>query len=203
MLFLTLLPHIIEERSEFGPAARHFVDAFWAEKGHLTKDQRSKLQREQLNEFRRRYGTGRSSVFFVAKENDQVLGCAGLEIAREATMSNLAVAVAGRRRGLAQALIKTCEQRTRDAGLTELGLVVEEKNTRARALYEKLGYSVVSRDPLSTTLMPLPDGRIATQTTTTLTMRRNLLFPVMPLITPLLSSLAGFIALPLSRIFNP
>lgn len=209
MLFLTLLPHIVEERADFGAAARHFVDAFWADKasGQLTKDQKSKLQREQLNEFRRRYGSGRrSSIFFLAKENDEILGCAGLEIEREATMSNLAVAVAGRRQGLAQALVKTCEQRTRDAGLTELGLVVEERNKRARALYEKLGYSAVSRDTLATTLMPLPDGRIVTAPTTTLTMRRNLLFPTMPFLTPIFSALAGFIALPFSdlarRLFN-
>ena len=37
-----------------------------------------------------------------------------------------------------------------------------------------MGYSVVSKDTASDTLVPTDDGRIAKQTTTTLTMRRDL-----------------------------
>ena len=53
-------------------------------------------------------------------------------------------------------------------------LVVEESNKPARNLYSKLGYRVVSKDTASDTLVPTDDGRIAKQTTTTLTMRRDL-----------------------------
>lgn len=179
---------IIEESSDFSAAATHFVDSFWADKATtrtLTREQKRKLQREQLDEFRRRYGRvsarRRSALFVVRDSSNQVLGCAGVEIEEAVDpvpiMSNLAVAASGRRRGLAKRLVRECEKKSRDWGLSQLALVVEERNTKARKLYAKLGYRVVQREKRSSTLLPLPDGRIVSETTTALTMRRNLLLP--------------------------
>ena len=61
-------------------------------------------------------------------------------------LSNLAVSKDFRRRGIAQELIGTCEQITIDWGYTELHLHVMEDNERARNLYQKLGYEVISSD---------------------------------------------------------
>lgn len=189
---------IVEEMYEFGAAATHFVDAFWADKAEsrrLTRDQRRRLQREQVEEFRRRYGgasrsTRRRATLFVMRDASGVVGCAGVEVEEPPLggpgvplMSNLAVAAAGRRRGLAKRLVKACEKQTKLWGLNELALVVEERNERARNLYSKLGYRVVAKDEQATTLLPLADGRIISETTTALTMRRNLILPrVDPLI---------------------
>lgn len=176
---------ISEETTDFVGASVHFVDAFWGDKAEserLTREQQRKLQRDQVEEFRRRYGgrpnPRRSCAFFVARNDDgEVLGCAGVEYepALELpTMSNLAVAPKGRRKGLAKQLVKACEQKTKEWGWKELALVVEKKNSKARKLYKKLGYTVISEDDMATTLVPLADGRIVSQTTTTLKMRRDL-----------------------------
>ncbi|KAJ8605105.1 hypothetical protein CTAYLR_000404 [Chrysophaeum taylorii] len=191
---------IYEERADFAGAATHFVDAFWADKAELrtlTREQRRRLQRDQVDEFNRRYGRvssrRKSSLFVALDDGDSILGCAGVEIedpldgtAVEPLMSNLAVAVAGRRQGLAQQLVRACELKARDDwGHATLALVVEERNLKARSLYSKLGYRVVAKDATATTLRPLSDGRIVTETTTTLTMRRNLIVPPLGLARPL------------------
>mmetsp|Transcript_12866 Transcript_12866/g.19284 ORF Transcript_12866/g.19284 Transcript_12866/m.19284 type:complete len:297 (-) Transcript_12866:166-1056(-) len=205
---------IIEEKQNFELASQCFVDAFWAEKANdrkLTSDQKRKLERDQLYEFRRRYGgptsNYRQSAFFIAlhtsddasdsrkmKQRRNVLGCAGVEVEipvdpnlkPSPIMSNLAVALPGRRNGLAIKLVKKCEDKCRQWGFASLALVVEKKNKKARALYNKLGYRIISRDPDSSTLLPLPDGRIQKCKVTTLTMRRNLLLPAFPSFLPLL-----------------
>ena len=84
-----------------------------------------------------------------------------------------ATAREGRRRGVATTLVREAEKRVREWGCTEMDLVVDESNKPARNLYSKLGYSVINKEQ-SDTLVPTDDGRIAKQTTTTLTMRRDL-----------------------------
>jgi ribosomal protein S18 acetylase RimI-like enzyme len=61
-------------------------------------------------------------------------------------LSNLAVSKDFRRRGVAQELIRSCEQQTMDWGYTELHLHVMGHNDRGRNLYQKLGYEVVSSE---------------------------------------------------------
>ncbi len=61
-------------------------------------------------------------------------------------LSNLAVSRDFRRRGLAQELIRSCEQQTIDWGYTELHLHVMGDNERGRNLYQKLGYETVSSE---------------------------------------------------------
>ena len=59
---------------------------------------------------------------------------------RQLYLSNLAVDVSCRRRGIAQQLLKACEQVAFEWGFEELYLHVMEDNTEARRLYQKTGY---------------------------------------------------------------
>ena len=180
---------VVEEESrDFLDVSSVFLDSFWADKAgakELTQAQRRELRSGQLDDFRRRYAlrrdTRRKATLFVAKDGSTIIGCAGVELDGAAddanlipVLSNVATAREGRRRGVATILIKEAEKRVKEWGCTEMDLVVEESNKPARNLYSKLGYTVVSKDTASDTLVPTDDGRIAKQTTTTLTMRRDL-----------------------------
>ena len=180
---------VVEEESrDFLDVSSVFLDSFWADKAgakELTQAQRRELRSGQLDDFRRRYAlrrdTRRKATLFVAKDGATIIGCAGVELDGAAddsnlvpVLSNVATAREGRRRGVATILIKEAEKRVKEWGCTEMDLVVEESNKPARNLYSKLGYTVVSKDTASDTLVPTDDGRIAKQTTTTLTMRRDL-----------------------------
>ena len=59
---------------------------------------------------------------------------------RQLYLSNLAVHVDCRRRGIAQQLLKACEQVAYEWGFQELSLHVMENNIEARRLYQKTGY---------------------------------------------------------------
>ena len=179
---------VVEEESrDFLDVSSVFLDSFWADKAgsqELTAAQRRELRSGQLDDFRRRYAlrrdTRRKATLFVAKDGSTIIGCAGVELDGAAdenlvpVLSNVATAREGRRRGVATTLVREAEKRVREWGCTEMDLVVEESNKPARNLYAKLGYRVVSKDTASDTLVPTDDGRIAKQTTTTLTMRRDL-----------------------------
>ena len=179
---------VVEEESrDFLDVSSVFLDSFWADKAgsqELTAAQRRELRSGQLDDFRRRYAlrrdTRRKATLFVAKDGSTIIGCAGVELDGAVgenlvpVLSNVATAREGRRRGVATTLVREAEKRVREWGCTEMDLVVEESNKPARNLYSKLGYRVVSKDAASDTLVPTDDGRIAKQTTTTLTMRRDL-----------------------------
>ncbi|MDC0832212.1 GCN5-related N-acetyltransferase [Geitlerinema sp. FC II] len=57
-------------------------------------------------------------------------------------VSNLAVEIASRRRGIAKRLLETCERQAIEWGFLDIYLHVLEDNARARSLYDKLGYRV-------------------------------------------------------------
>jgi len=61
-------------------------------------------------------------------------------------ISNLAVGRDFRRRGVAQQLLKDCEQLAQSWGYSELHLHVMGDNERGRNLYEKLGYELVTTE---------------------------------------------------------
>jgi ribosomal protein S18 acetylase RimI-like enzyme len=61
-------------------------------------------------------------------------------------ISNLAVSRDFRRRGVAQELLKNCEQLTKSWGYPDLYLHVMGNNERGRSLYQKLGYEAVSSE---------------------------------------------------------
>lgn len=196
---------IDQESEDFLAASRLFVDAFWldkAETDELKEKQRARLQKEQLDEFRRRYGyranSRRKSAFFVARGDDGVpAGCVGVELDGAAgdksvvpVLSNLAVFPTGRRKGLGGRLVKACEKSAREWGCGTMTLIVETKNTPARRLYSKLGYSDVDTDENAKTLVPMADGRVVSQPTTTVTMSKDLGGGAGALLAPLAAAVA-------------
>lgn len=89
---------------------------------------------------------GERCVFLAALEGGTVLGYAGLaHVLDEGYISNVAVAPAYRRRGVARALVTELAQRARALSLSFLTLEVREGNAPAIALYARHGFRVVGR----------------------------------------------------------
>lgn len=65
---------------------------------------------------------------------------------RHGYISNLAVGQGFRRRGIATALLKSCEQVSRQWQIDELRLHVMEDNPAARALYRNAGFSTLQAE---------------------------------------------------------
>ena len=63
----------------------------------------------------------------------------------EAEIANLAVVPAGRRRGVARALLDGIIAEAREAGIARLFLEVRESNAAARALYATRGFRPIAR----------------------------------------------------------
>lgn len=85
-------------------------------------------------------------VFLAALEDGTVLGYVGLTfVLDEGYISNVAVAPAQRRQGVAGALIAELIRRGRALRLAFLTLEVREGNLPAAALYAKHGFRVVGR----------------------------------------------------------
>ena len=79
-------------------------------------------------------------------ENDSVLGYVGMTyILDEGYISNVAVAPAMRRRGVADALILALTEIARERGLSFVTLEVRQSNEAAIRLYEKHGFTEVGR----------------------------------------------------------
>lgn len=85
-------------------------------------------------------------VFLAACEGETVLGYVGLShVLDEGYISNVAVAPAYRRQGVAGALVAELIRRARALRLAFLTLEVREGNAPAVALYAKHGFRVVGR----------------------------------------------------------
>jgi GNAT superfamily N-acetyltransferase len=93
--------------------------------------------REQL----RKILASEETVTFVAEGNDGLVGEL-LGVPRSPGVLRIGVSVSerSRRRGIATALFKAAFEWARQAGFRELELEVQEVNTPARTLYEKLGF---------------------------------------------------------------
>ncbi|MGN1001891.1 MAG: ribosomal protein S18-alanine N-acetyltransferase [Oscillospiraceae bacterium] len=89
---------------------------------------------------------GGSHLFLAAVSGERVLGYVGLMfVLDEGYISNVAVAPAHRRQGVAHGLLTALEERSRAKGLAFLTLEVRAGNAPAIALYEKHGYRPVGR----------------------------------------------------------
>lgn len=89
------------------------------------------------------------------------------------TLWQLAVLPALQSRGLGTLLVAAAERRIRDRGLRRAELGVEDGNPRARALYERLGYTAFDQQPASWDT-EAPDGSIQRYRTTCTLMRKHL-----------------------------
>jgi ribosomal protein S18 acetylase RimI-like enzyme len=75
--------------------------------------------------------------------------------------------------GIGTLLIRTAEQRIRARGRHRAELKVEERNTRARELYERLGYVAYGREPASWDTQAA-DGTVTRYETVCTLMRKEL-----------------------------
>ncbi|MEU2653726.1 GNAT family N-acetyltransferase [Streptomyces sp. NPDC007325] len=89
------------------------------------------------------------------------------------TLWQLAVHPALQSCGIGTFLVEAAEQRIRDRGLWQAELGVEERNPRARALYERLGYVAFDRQPDAWD-EPAPDGSLRRYETMCTLMRKDL-----------------------------
>ena len=81
------------------------------------------------------------AVYFVAIENDQVLGYIGLwNICQTAEIMDVAVCKDHRRRGIGEGLILKMLEECKKLGIFEINLEVRKSNFAARALYKKMGF---------------------------------------------------------------
>lgn len=160
----------------------------------LSDVQSRSLSKQQIAEFRKRYGPAVSSrdrrselIICQNGKTGEVMGCAGVEVCRVATpngksaqdpaplMSNLAVGKKFRRKGIAEDLVKAVEDLVRkEWGYDDCYLFVEERNGPGVKLYRKLGYKVEWSDDTATTLIPKPNGSMATSPTVLLSMKKPL-----------------------------
>lgn len=185
-------------------AGEFFTDAFWAGKAggaaELAPFQRSSIERQQVLEFRRRYGpnSGRSTnpadrraeLLLCRDASGTFLGCAGIEVdniskadgrtamggrVQAPLMSNLAVGKKFRRKGVAEELVKQAEDLARrEWGYDECYLYVEKRNAAAVKLYRKLGYRQVWEDDMAKTLVPTEGGKLRTAGTVIICMKKKL-----------------------------
>lgn len=188
----------IGDDNDLVDSAKFFTDAFWAGKtggvDELSAIQAKNLSRQQIAEFRRRYGSSvstrdRRSELIICQNSKtgEIMGCAGVEVCRVETpdgtsaqnpsplMSNLAVGKKFRRKGIAEDLVKAVEALVRkEWGYDDCYLFVEQRNKPGVKLYRKLGYKVEWTDETATTLVPRSNGSMSTSPTVLLSMKKTL-----------------------------
>eukprot|EP00548_Thalassiothrix_antarctica_P005760 CAMPEP_0194143124 /NCGR_PEP_ID=MMETSP0152-20130528/12322_1 /TAXON_ID=1049557 /ORGANISM="Thalassiothrix antarctica, Strain L6-D1" /LENGTH=233 /DNA_ID=CAMNT_0038842389 /DNA_START=191 /DNA_END=888 /DNA_ORIENTATION=+ len=175
-------------------AADFFTDAFWNNKVGggikvLKQTQRKSLLGSQINEFKKRYGSGRygnrdrttSELVICRNGKNEVMGCCGVEVdviyedrlnglrtkSPAPLMSNLAVGNKFRRKGIAEELVREVEDMVRKKwGYEEIYLYVEKRNRSAVKLYSKMGYRQFWEDDTAATLLPMKGGSMRSVQTT-------------------------------------
>ncbi|MEM1309083.1 MAG: GNAT family N-acetyltransferase [Cyanobacteria bacterium P01_D01_bin.71] len=79
---------------------------------------------------------------------------------RQIYLSNLAVKASHRRQGVARRLLQAAEKQALSWGFQELSLHVMTDNTRARQLYQKLGYQLQRVEPTFLSILNLQPARL-------------------------------------------
>ena len=83
-------------------------------------------------------------IFLVAYEQDELLGYVGIYcMLDEGEITNVAVAPAARRRGIARALLTELKRQLACRNVTQIVLEVRVSNEPAIRLYEQLGFSML------------------------------------------------------------
>ncbi len=84
-------------------------------------------------------------LLLLARENDKVLGCAGLRLLPDqvAEVTRVFVVPAARRRGLGSRLLDCLEDHARRSGVSTLRLDTRHDLTEARRMYASRGYREV------------------------------------------------------------
>ena len=85
-------------------------------------------------------------LVLLARDGGRLLGLAAVQIAAdEAEILSIAVAAEARRRGLGSAMVAACIESCEATSVSTIFLEVAEGNRAALALYEKMGFSLLSR----------------------------------------------------------
>ena len=88
------------------------------------------------------------SRYLVYEEQGEVLGYVGTRmVLGECYITNVAVHLKARRRGIATLLLERLESVARKEGMDIITLEVRESNSGARAFYEKMGFERVGLRP--------------------------------------------------------
>ena len=123
-----------------------------------------------------RAGRGLADYLVVCPPSGHPVALCAVDYAKSpsaGTLWQLAVHGALQSCGIGTILIQAAEQRIRARGLHRAELGVEEHNPRARALYERLGYTAYGREPESWD-EEAPDGTITRYDTVLTLMRKEL-----------------------------
>ena len=91
-------------------------------------------------------GAPRTRKYIIAVDGSQIVGYAGIALAGDvADIHTLTVVPAYRRQGIASAMLHELESWAHKKGVSAVMLEMREGNAEAQPLYEKYGYSVISR----------------------------------------------------------
>lgn len=185
---------IFGQDEELVKIGRFFTDAFWASKlggtQKLEEEQREALSKQNIEEFRQRFGnkTIRYSEMIKCQDENtgEIVGCVGLEVSYVSLkngfrtnrpvpfMSHLAIGKEYRRKGIAKDLIIAAETMVhKQWGAKDCYLFVEEKNLPALALYRNAGYKTVAKDETETTKIPTSNGRMKIEDAVLLCMKKS------------------------------
>lgn len=83
-------------------------------------------------------------IFLVAYEQEELLGYVGIYCSvDEGEITNVAVAPAARRRGVARALLTELKRQLTDRGVLRIVLEVRVSNEPAIRLYEQMGFAIL------------------------------------------------------------
>lgn len=153
----------------------------------------AELSRELMDRFSAR-NRGEHALFVAHAEDAGLVGICGIDVqeltstalsrqrakseqvSERPLLTNLAVRSDFRRRGIAKQLCRECESIARSWGYGEVLLKVEKENSKARRLYERLGYRSVALDA-EAERPDMSSGRLLFVSTTQLAMRKDLRFP--------------------------
>lgn len=91
-------------------------------------------------------GVPRTRKYLVALDENELIGYSGIAIAGDvADIHTLTVIPTHRRRGIASEMLRQLESWAMEKGIHAFMLEMREGNAEAQPLYEKHGYSIVSR----------------------------------------------------------
>jgi len=91
-------------------------------------------------------GVPRTRKYVVALEENELIGYSGIAIAGDvADIHTLSIVPTHRNRGIASEMLRQLESWAMEKGIHAFMLEMREGNAEAQPLYEKHGYSIVSR----------------------------------------------------------
>jgi ribosomal-protein-alanine N-acetyltransferase len=92
------------------------------------------------------FGVPKTRKYLVALSENEIVGYAGIALAGDvADIHTLTVLPEFRRKGIATHMLKELEAWALEKGVANFMLEMREGNAEAQPLYEKYGYSVISR----------------------------------------------------------